>query len=595
MTCRKVVLELPWWLTRRWTSCKRISKAGHAVLTIFSILHGGAILDTATDSDTPTTLLAFLNTTTWAWSTPSNLQPPASSAASYHSSVMTTSGVMITAFGLGSDGSPRSDVFYLDMRDPTGSSWSWKSYWNKQMLGAYAGTSNTVTTGTSATNGVAATNNSSAPSKKGITTIVVPVIIGLLLALPVIIYFIRRRVRIARKRRLARHFSFSSQEDNGGFSSSLEQFRASRKTKTLFSFGRDANEKDSSLITDIGSGLVSILKRYSGAASSVDGASSRRDRSSKGSKMSEKAMNWEEIDFGLGQVDERRVSATSRRSSFSAPAQSPRTATKTLEPLPFAMPVASTAPGYDPSALFSSSHENMVGPLVVTVNDAFPRVGTPRHDGQMPLVPELAVIPPRAAAQALSTAYPTMAPSPAQADGLDWSMLQQELDAKPVFRSISATSTLRSHAHPRSSSPTSARTVTPPSLPSLEFQRDASQTSSITLVNPKTGRRVSDSLPFSQSPRSVSQPLAGRQLAGNLGRRGSAPFVGNISPFSSGSVTPTGRRASTASVDPVMRRTSNRSVIVTPGSPMLGSKRESTQSRLRVVNVTDDEVAGQAL
>lgn len=419
MTCRKVVLELPWWLTRRWTSCKRISKAGHAVLTIFSILHGGAILDTATDSDTPTTLLAFLNTTTWAWSTPSNLQPPASSAASYHSSVMTTSGVMITAFGLGSDGSPRSDVFYLDMRDPTGSSWSWKSYWNKQMLGAYAGTSNTVTTGTSATNGVAATNNSSAPSKKGITTIVVPVIIGLLLALPVIIYFIRRRVRIARKRRLARHFSFSSQEDNGGFSSSLEQFRASRKTKTLFSFGRDANEKDSSLITDIGSGLVSILKRYSGAASSVDGASSRRDRSSKGSKMSEKAMNWEEIDFGLGQVDERRVSATSRRSSFSAPAQSPRTATKTLEPLPFAMPVASTATGYDPSALFSSSHENMVGPLVVTVNDAFPRVGTPRHDGQMPLVPELAVIPPRAAAQALSTAYPTMAPSPAQADGLD--------------------------------------------------------------------------------------------------------------------------------------------------------------------------------
>ena len=545
------------------------------------VLHGGSVLDNTTNTDSPTALLAFLNTTTWSWSTPSNLQPPLSSSTSYHSSVMTTSGVMITAFGLGSSGNARSDVFYLDMRDPSGSGWTWKSYWKSDMLGPF--TSNTVTTNT---NGVAATNASSAPPSKKIAAIAVPFVIGLLLVLPVIIYFIWSRVRIARKRRMARHFSFSSQEDNGDFSSPIDQFRSSRKTKTRYPFGQDANEKAGNFVSDLSSGLISVLKRYSRPSSSL---SSHRDRSFKGSRMSEKAMNWEEIDFGLGKLDERRGSTTSRRSSFSATSHSPHAGNRTPEPLPFAMPVASTVQGYDPSALYSSSLPYVADPLLVSIGNASPRVGTPRSDGQMSLVPSLVVMPPSMPVPDLQAAYPAMAPSSVPVDGLDWNLLQQELDAKPAFRSISPTSTLRSHAHPRASSPTlvPARAATPPYLLPLELQRSASPTGTITLVNPKTGRRTSETLTYPQSPRSVSQPLAGRQLAGSLERRESAPFP-QYSPSSTGSSTPTGR----ASYDPGMRRSSNPSMLGF-GTPAQGARRESVQSKLRVVN--DTEASGQAL
>ena len=484
---------------------------------------------------------------------------------------------MITAFGLGSSGSARSDVFYLDMRDPSGSSWTWKSYWKSDMLGPF--TSNTVTT---TTTGVAATNHSSAPPSKKTAAIAVIIVIGLLLALLVIIYFIRNRVRIARKRRMARHFSFSSQEDNGDFSSPIDQFRSSKKTKTQYPFGQDANEKAGSFLSDFGSSLIGVLKRYSGSSSSL---SSHQDRSSKGSKTLEKALNWEEIDFGLGKLDERRGSTNSRRSSFSATSHSPHAGNKTPEPLPFAMPVASTAQGYDTSALYSSSLPYMADPLLVSIGNVSPRVGTPRTDGQMSLLPSLVIMPP---SQDLQTAYPAMAPSSVPADGLDWNMLQHELEAKPVFRSISPTSTLRSHAHPRASSPNAVpvRAATPAYLIPLELQRSASPTGTITSVNPKTGRRTSETLTYPQSPRSVSQPIAGRQLAGSLGRRESAPFA-QYSPVSSGSSTPTGR----ASYDPAMRRSSNPSSML--GTPVLGARRESTQSRLRVVN--DTEAAGQAL
>ena len=512
-----------------------------------SVLHGGSVLSNATNTDTPSTLLAFLNTTTLAWSTPSNLQPPASSAVSYHSSIMTTSGVMITAFGLGSSGSARSDVLYLDMRDPTGLSWTWKSYWNSNMLDASTSTSETATT---STNGVAASNDtdSSAPSSKKVTTITVPVIAGLLLALPLVIYFIRRRVRIARKRRMARHFSFSSQEDSGDFSTPVDGFRTSRRTKTQYPFGRDANEKDWNVISEIGTGLVSILKRYSGTALSGSNASSSRDKSSKGGKISEKAMKWEEIDFGLGKLDERHGSFASRRSSFSAPSLSPPAVDEAHVPLPFAMPVASTVQGFDPNTLSSVFQGNNASRPVSPLND----VGTPRHDGQIPLVPSVVVMSPTRAQNQMNS-MPT-----ASADGLDWNMLQRDLEVRPVFRSISPTSTLRSHAHTISPAP-------------LELRRASSPT-----VNPKTGRR-------SMSP--VPLPFAGRQIAGNRDRRGSAPY----SPSSSGSVTPTGP------ADLPMRRVSNPFIGLIPGSPMQASKREIVQSRLRVVNVTDNEEAGQAV
>lgn len=471
------------------------------------------------------------------------------------------------------------------------------------MLSSYtssSGTSSSSNVGTTVAN--TAESHPSSGTKKEATKIAVPVILAFLLLLPFLIYFIRRRVRLIRKRRQARHFSFSSQEDEGDFHRPIDQFGASRRTKTQYSFGRDANEKDGNLISDIGAGIAGILKRYASDRPETPSG----HRASKGSKLSEKAIQWEEIDFGLGRLDENRLDGShSRRSSFSAPSGSPDAGRKMAEMLPFQMPVASTARGYDTNVMNGASAIALKNPfvdppLISTHEDVS---GTPKHDGQAPLVPNLFVHAPTMPStpsghpNAFGPSYPVMIPeyTPTPSQGLDWTNLAQELEARPAFHSISPTATLRSHAHalplpPRSSSPAPAST-TPPVLPALSFQQPSSLASpTISLVNPKTGRRSSEILPFTSqpaSPRSVSQPMGPRQLAGNysLGRRGSAPFAPAPLPRSS---------SARVSYEAGMRRASNPNVIGQgPASPLVEMRRES---KLRVVNLADGEVNdGQAI
>jgi hypothetical protein len=503
---------------------------------------------------------------------------------------MTSSGVMITAFGLGASNTPRSDVFYLDLRDPIQSSWSWKSVWSVSMLDVY--TPSSIPGANTNTNTNANTSTSPPPKheSKSLTSIIVPVVVGILLALPIILFFIRRKVRIAKKRREARHFSFSSQEDNGDFNASSphRQFRASNsRSKASYPFGRtDANEREGGMF----SGLLGNAKRVIGGMrrrDSDDGFGGEREMIqrkglSKTKRISEKQpMNWEEIDFGLGKLDERRgsgldVGSVSRKSSFSASGSPPMT-------FPFPMPIASTLQSY------SDELYNNPPPLVVTIEKGTPS-GTPTNDGQAQLIPSLAIIPPSgpatpAAFTDLQTAYPSLEPTVPKSKGdvgLDWNNLAQELESRPAFRSISPTSTLKSHQHPS----------LPPQISNLEFQpnRVPSPSGSITLINPKTGRRTSDQLPFPPqnqgSPRTVSQPNAfgARHLAGATGggyaRRGSVPYNPPV-PGSSGSNTPLNgyegvRRGSYSG--PIERRESVQSV----------------QSKLRVINA-DGQDQGQAL
>ncbi|ORY34814.1 hypothetical protein BCR39DRAFT_514933 [Naematelia encephala] len=601
-----------WTTTSGWTSqtttgdipAGRVgaSLVAHPTLDLLA-LHGGSTTDGTTD--TPSNLLAFLNTTTWTWSTPSNLQPPSSSAAAYHSSIITDSGVMITAFGLGSGNNPRSDVFYLDMRDPTQATWSWKSVWSSSMLEAYsdsttanssassnAGTSNTAGTSNGLSSDASDSSNKGSSAKKDVS-IAVPVVVVALLLLPILVYLIRRRVRLIRKRRMARHFAL---EDDDDLTSS--QGPSGRKTKTQYSFGRDANEKDGNFISDLGSNLKGILKRYSKQSSNGprDSFEGMREMSQVGRASNNHGIKWEEIDFGLGRVDENRreASSMSRDSSFSAPAGSPP---HPVESVAFPVPIASTNPFEDPE------HEALSGPLINVQDSGSPRLGTPTNDGQMSLVPSVTIepptMPPTPAVANLGAAYPAMAPAPAvpasqdSEQGLDWNVLQQELEAKPAFRSISPTATLRSHAHQSPTSPNPSRRVaTPPVIPPLDFQRSPSS-QTMSLVQSEPGRRASEILPFessssAQSPRVVSQPLGARHLAGHaLGRRGSAP----ISNTSSGSATPTATRPSSVHYDVSARRASQPLSPLTPGSPVVSGTRRGSQ--LRVVNITEGE--GQAL
>ncbi|WRT69614.1 uncharacterized protein IL334_006603 [Kwoniella shivajii] len=639
-----------WDSTNGWTSQTTIgdvpsgrvgaSLVAHPALDIL-ILHGGS-----TDSNgTPSNLLAFLNTTSWSWSTPSNLQPPSSSAASYHTSVMTDQGVMITAFGLASTGSPRSDVYYLDMRDPSGSSWSWKNQWNNNMLTAYsASTSTTDNTGTVATGISTAQNNTSetGTSGKKIASIAVPILVIALILSPLIVYLARRRMRLIKKRRMARHFSFSSQEDEGAFGGGLfSQYLSQRRTKTQFPFGRDANEREGNFITDLSTGLTRMVTRLSSRSNSDEGhdqddipyvppremiaVTSGVTRGTGSPKAKEnRQMNWEEIDFGLGKLDESKHNQPSSSGSNFHPSSidnsSPfgdHAAVSASAPMvDFPVPQAQ---GYTPEMLYG---DDSVAP------PPFGRLGASPEETLIPyLMVQPATAPPTPSVNNLSTAYPAMIPNSSSAIGgsapqggndQSWESLAKELETKPAFRSISPTAQLRSHAHPSASSNVnysstgmmprseSPRPISPvPSIPPLEFQRRPSTASNasetIKLVKTPSIRRP-EFLPFqtqnqyqNQGNRSVSQPISRQIAGGGLGRRGSAA---SDSPLSSGQTTPTQKNIS-LSYTPGMRRASGSLIpgnVAGNGSPVNTERRASM---LRVVNVTENEEdsteSGQAI
>jgi hypothetical protein len=560
------------------------------------------------------------------WSQPSNLQPASSAAKSHHSSIMTPSGIMISAFGLSPSNTPRSDVFYLDARGSSPASWTWSTTWNSDYLHPATSTIKKPETETAGKSG----SNLSGGTIAGI---VVPLLLLTIIGLPIIVYLVRRRLRLIKKRKMAEHFSFSSQvddNDNGGFFG--RQRTSARVTNAQYPFGRDANEKEGTFMTDLGNKARGLLKRYStrSTISSVGNRSVDEDAhevpmggySDKEMRpmtpLNPRSAKWEEIDFGLGRLDE------SRRASA-------------LDP-------------YEPTAMINNDQPliNISSPDL----DDQPRqnrlssYGSPLSDGQAPLIPSLFVQPPSNPSTPGSQHVPVH-PSPLQASNPfadpmptvheyvpptstsddDWSMLQNQLASKPAFRSISPTSTLRSHQHQAqqqqqqqssarnisstrppvyapnptvptfSASPKSrasstfpipapapapaaatlprSRSATPPQLPPLDLGR------TITLVNQKTGRRVSETLPLA-------------------GRRGSMPMA--RSPSSSGSTTPT------ANWDNTLRRASNPMPIPAPASvslspvldsPTNGQRRVSTMSKLRVMNPSSDdestESAGQAL
>ncbi|BEI84028.1 hypothetical protein CcaverHIS002_0406320 [Cutaneotrichosporon cavernicola] len=385
------------------------------------VLHGGSEYDSASGNITPSQMLATLNTKTWEWSQPANIKP--ASGLAYHTSVVTPSGVMITAFGMGSDGAPTADVHYLDMRSQNAADWEWTKDWSPSLLGQ-----NTPLA-------------AAAPSTKKTNTaaIAAPVVILTVILLPLAMWLWRRHQRNKRKRRLASHFSFSTQEDNGHFNN--------------FNGGRTGNAyPSSSWSSNMRSAIERVFRRGSGAGVGDDGTIASRELvqvSPSELVSSQNEKNWEEIDFGLGRVDQDRREATytnlprrgtprslSRRDSFQHPG-SPE-----VEPY---MPVASTM--YDDDA------------QLIHLDDS-PRLGSPRSDGQHRLSPDHEQSPFRDRDSGMSDA----AADAATVD--DWNALARSMESRPAFRPLSPSATLGSHQHsPEMYTPVSAA----PSLPPMEF------------------------------------------------------------------------------------------------------------------------------
>lgn len=385
---------------------------------------------------------------------------------------------------------------------------------------------------------------------------------------------------------MARHFSFSSQEDAGDFRGPLAQYKA-RKRAPVTPFGQDANELDTTFIQNIGNSITGLWKKSNSSPAQPGSAEHGREMAEVAGNASKAAggaekVHWEEIDFGLGKVDQ------SRRNSFSA-TSSPSNGTFPATSVP-------ASQGYDPSLLYNHSVQGTT-PLI-TVDHASPRVGSPVTDGQAPLIPSLVILPPTQpptpaveSPEELANSYPVMSPTPVTCDGEEeeWSSLSQTLVQNPVFRSISTSSSLRSFSHPTPAPAPVVSSSPPPyahQLPPLDFEREPSPVPTIRLVTQQSpGIRASETLP--QTPRSVSQPLNRTLYGADLSRRESAPL--RKSPSSKGSSTPAARRSSYAhAYDGATYSTPYDGRASIPSSPVPevplspgGSRRDS---RLRIAN-----------
>lgn len=430
------------------------------------ILHGGSIEDGGKFS--PTNLVSVLDMKTWKWSAPSHLQPAASTARSYHTSVMTPSGVMITSFGMSLDGSPTDSQAYLDMRSNNQKSWGWQSDWSSDYLSSNLAAASEAKT-------------HSKTDKGTIAAAVVPTVICVLILIPLLVLFIRRHRKNQRKRRLASHYSFSAQEDRGDFNNN----------RNRWGWGHSrADDEDShpSFVSSMRDVVYNVFRRGSNHGVGDDGTINEPQQDMtqvrNPRELTQHGQPWEEIDFGLNGVDARRREANyTDLPARVTRGQGSRRVSGNVIPDIYPMPIASTMP-YGPD-IPDSVRESMENPFddpqelndeqvdqrIHTAStavhetpqlvDLSPRLGTPKSDGQQTLVTPGSV----AAAQ----------------DASEWAALEASLVNRPVFQSISPTSTLRSHAHeteatreernsPRSQSSRDSL-VNPPSLPPLQFSQ----------------------------------------------------------------------------------------------------------------------------
>jgi hypothetical protein len=412
------------------------------------VLYGGStkISDTWYSASS---VVGLLNTTTWTWSFPTSIQQSLDGSVSYHSAVMTPEGVMISAFGRDRNGYPSTQLNYLDMRDPTGSAWGWTSTWSEDMLSSY--------TPAPTTEGTTKPAASKGSNKGLIAAAVVPTVIALLVIIPVIVWLVRRHMRNNRQRRLASHFSFSTQEDRGDFNNG-------EGSRYMFSssFGSHGS------LTSMSRRVMSVFRRGTKGVGDDGTIHEGQMVQVQPSQLTEKGNRWEEIDFGLGRVDAGRRDGT--YTDLPARLHTPRinrTASGTAmapETIPFPMPVASTM-AYSREAENPFSDENSVQPSALAVGDLVnleesPRLGSPRSDGQALLVP----IPQHQVDSALTAAGLDAAATELN----DWNMLEQSIMSRPAFQK-SPNSSVRSHAHSPRSSPTYSTVTISPVAPAAVY------------------------------------------------------------------------------------------------------------------------------
>lgn len=305
----------------------------HPTLKDLIILHGGAVQEGSSTSATAS--VSFLNLTTLSWSAPSHVQPARHDARAWHSDIITPSGVLVSAFGLGAGNNPHSEVNYLDMRDSNANNWNWKRIWTEDMLDPLPGSGSGSTSTNSGSNAGAAANVKVPATSNNITDteskeddgslkqILPPTLIIGLVLLGLFVWLARRQVKVVRRRRLARHFEIDNTHDEEGNTTSsnifdpVSKFLVKRGWTQSSSFAGlprpfggvripDSDETETRAGPGWHPSLIGVFSKFAGRGES-QARPAQEMRQVDGRRASR--TQWEEIDFGLGRVDEQRRSS----------------------------------------------------------------------------------------------------------------------------------------------------------------------------------------------------------------------------------------------------------------------------------------------
>ena len=423
--------------------------------------------------------------------------------------------MLVSAFGLGAGNNPHSEVNYLDMRDSNPGNWGWKRVWTNNMLETVPASGSTGTSAGSAANvKVPATSNNIADSEEkgdegSLKKILPPTLIIGIVLLGLVVWLARRQVKIVRRRRLARHFEIDNTHDEEGNSRTSNLFdpvskflvkRGWTQSSTFAGLPRpfggvripDGDETETRSAPGWQSSLTGMFGKLSGQGQApTDSAGEMRQVDGRGASRTQ----WEEIDFGLGRIDEQRRSSVG--------------------------PSRPNTPG-------RRSGDTSLQIPAREFNKNRSRVSFPPDNEHIDpeYLPALVVVPPtvpstpndEAKQEDPFASYPVLAPSPRIRETIseqpevdpqtraDWDQLEREVEtAQPFRRSGTISSTY---------STTSAGSKEVEPLPRLSFEQKTSNEFShslssygIGLGQPLTRRASgSDSMGNVNAGRSVSSP-----------------------------------------------------------------------------------------
>lgn len=427
--------------------------------------------------------------------------------------------MLVSAFGIGAGNNPHSEVNYLDMRDSNVANWGWKRTWTTNMLNsnpasgpATGPTSGTTSpgSGSAANVKVPATSSNVADAEENgddgsLKKILPPTLIIGLVLLGLLVWLARRQVNIVRRRRLARHFEIDNTHDEEGnrrasLFEPVTQFMAKRGWNRSSPFaglprpfgGVRIPDGDETETAGWQSSLAGVAGRLTGK-NQTQATSSGEMRQVDGRNVSR--TQWEEIDFGLGRVDEQRRSSvgptrpgTPGRPSEDTSRQIPaREFNKNRSRVSFPPDNEPVDPAYLPALV-------VVPPSNPSTPNSEPRAGDPFAD------------------------YPVLMPSPRIHETIsekpevdpktraEWDELEREVEtAQPFRRSGTVSST-------HSVGSTGSKEIEP--LPRLSFEQKTSSEFSHSLSSYGIGlgkpitRRASgnDSVGIAIAGRSVSSP-----------------------------------------------------------------------------------------